>query len=247
MLREHFVPLINLDLPTLEIGPFCAPVVSGSKVRYFDVMDQAALKQRAVSLKKSTEPPAIDYVSPLGDLSIINERFSNIVSAHCIEHQPDLVAHLQSISNLLYEDGAYFLIIPDKRYCFDHFIPESSYADVVCAHQERRKVHSLASVLEHYTLTTHNDPVRHWVGDHKNHGYDEGILAKASSALKKFEEANGGYIDVHAWQFTPASFREVTQKLYDLGLTRLIPERVYETPRKRLEFTAILRKAWGSI
>ena len=89
-----------------------------------------------------------------------------VFSSHCIEHQPDLVRHLQEVANLLEPDGAYFLLIPNKLYCFDHFIAETSVADVMLAHHLGHRVHTLASVIEHRALTTHNDPSRHWLGDH---------------------------------------------------------------------------------
>jgi hypothetical protein len=48
---------------------------------------------------------------------------------------------------------------------------------------------------------------------------------------------------VHAWQFTPGSFRELLGMLHAGGDSPLRPLRVYETPHGRNEFTAILEAA----
>lgn len=242
MLREHFLDLIDIALPTLEIGPFYRPVVRGSNVSYFDVLDQAGLEQRAEALGKQGQPPFIQYVSPTGDLSIVDRRFANVVSSHCIEHQPDLIRHLQSVGDILGKGGFYFLMVPDKRFCFDHFIPETTVADILCAHEEKRTVHSLASVVEHHSLTTHNDAGRHWKGDHADPDYQERIVPRARAAVDKYRNSNGRYLDVHAWQFTPSTFRSIISILTELGLSPLRALRVYETPKNRFEFTAILQK-----
>lgn len=241
--RESFLTLIQGAQSILEIGPFCAPVVSGNKVRYFDVLSSEKLVKRAKEIGYPIRNvPEIHFVSEKGDLGIVDERFDAVISSHCIEHQPDLVAHLQSVARILVSSGFYYLIIPNKLYCFDHCLAESTIAQVIQAHEEKRKVHTLSSLIEHRALTTHNDVVRHWQGDHVDNGYSESIAQRTKLAVEEYVRANGSYIDVHAWQFTPRSFRKVIKDLYDLGLTSLKPIRVYETPWGRNEFTAILQK-----
>jgi SAM-dependent methyltransferase len=240
--RESFVPLAAAAGSVLEIGPFCNPVMKGRNVRYFDVLDQAALQARAVEHKLDPKGcPVIDYVSPSGDLSVIDQQFDAVFSSHCIEHQPDLVEHLRQVERILRPGGAYFLIIPDKRFCFDHFIPETSVAEVLAAHLETRRVHTLRSVIEHRALTTHNDSHAHWSGMHGD-AIRADLAAAVRGALAEYENSRGAYIDVHAWQFTPARFRLVTSSLAQLGYTALRPVRVYDTPHLRLEFTAILAR-----
>jgi len=129
--REQFVALFPSRVPTLEIGPFNNPLATGNNVRYFDVLDRDGLIERAKRFGFGHETvPQIDYVHPIGDLSIISEKFDVVISSHLVEHQPDLVRHLAQIGSLLTDEGLYFCFIPDKRYCFDHFIAESSIADV---------------------------------------------------------------------------------------------------------------------
>lgn len=246
-LRKTFLELVDLDRPVLEIGPFCSPSVRGERVRYFEVLDQAALSKRAESLgMRATDAPYVDYVEKSGDLAVVQASFFSVVSSHCVEHQPDLVYHLQQVERLLEPGGCYFLMIPNKLYCFDHFIAESTLAQVVAAHHHRHRVHRLESVIEHRALTTHNHPLRHWKGDHADPSHWSSIAPRTRAAVQEFEAANGGYIDVHAWQFTPESFRRLMQNLFGMGLISLRPIRVYDSPYGSNEFTAILQKPAAS-
>lgn len=238
--RADLISLISLNESALEIGPFTNPMLVGPNVSYFDVLDKAHLIERARSVGYPVVSPVeIDFVSPIGDLSAVTGTFDVIASSHCIEHQPDLVSHLQKVEQLLNPGGRYLLTIPDKRYCFDHFLQESSASQALAAFHERRKVHTLENVIEHRAMTTHNDALRHWRGDHGEQRIDPHNLA---IALSEFDASNGEYIDVHAWQFTPGSFGKLISDLNGLGVCGLRVEAVHETPFGSLEFCAALTK-----
>lgn len=238
---ETLVAAIDLDRPALEIGPFCKPRLHGGQVRYLDMLDAAALRARANVIGEDASgcPERIDYV---GTLDGVAERFATAFSSHTIEHQPDLVRHLGEVAEVLEPNGLYCLVIPDKRYCFDHFLPETSVADVIDAFHEGRTAHAVRHVVEHSALVTHNDPVRHWRGDHGGHDAAE-QARRAAEAIAAVEASEGGYLDVHAHKFTPASFRLLMATLAELGLSPFEVEAVYDTPRDRAEFCAILRRA----
>ena len=160
--RNAFVSLIPHTHSVLEIGPFAQPVLRGPHVRYVDVLSTEDLRKRAQSLgMDETKVPTISWVSNGSDLSVVNDTFDAVVSSHAIEHQPDFVRHLNQVAHLLKPNGRYYLLVPDHRYCFDHFLTPSTIAQVLGAHLEYRKVHSLSSVVEHRALTTHNDPARY--------------------------------------------------------------------------------------
>jgi SAM-dependent methyltransferase len=164
-LREGLLDRLRDAPSALEIGPFCNPLLTGDHIAYLDVLDAAQLRARAAQLGRdpSRVPATIHHV---GGLDQVDHRYAAAVSSHAIEHQPDLVRHLEAIARVLEPGGRYYLIVPDKRYCFDHFIAESTIADVLDAWREERQRHPLARVIEHAALTTHNDPERHWRGDH---------------------------------------------------------------------------------
>jgi hypothetical protein len=117
-------------------------------------------------------------------------------------------------------------------------LKDSNVAEVIEAHKQSRERHTLQSVIEHRALTTHNDPVTHWSGAHGEEGIDS---TRVQSAITEFEKTDG-YIDVHAWIFTPSSFRSIISTLFSLGLIQLSVERLYPTLRNSNEFYAILKK-----
>lgn len=244
LFRNDFLKLVSAQAGSfLEIGPFTNPFLRGPNVAYFDVLDRTGLLKRAqlvnYPIADVNAVPEIDFVSPIGDLSIIKRVFNTLFSSHCVEHQPDLIKHLQQVSALLTSEGRYFLIIPDKRYCHDALLPESSIASVLEAHHQNRKIHTMKSVIEHQALTTHNDARRHWLGDH---GKLSETAKKAESAMNAFVKADGEYMDVHAWQFTPQSFSEIIHILNLTNYIDFVVEQIYPTPVATLEFYAVLKK-----
>jgi SAM-dependent methyltransferase len=239
--RAGFLATLPADAHLLEIGPFTRPVFRGPNARYFDVMDRQRLVARAQIQNYETDIAVdIDYVSPVGDLSVVTETFDYVLSSHVIEHQPDLIQHLNHVARILRKGGLYYLMVPDKRYCFDHFIDESVIGEVRLAHRDQRRTHCFKSVYEHLVMTTHNNAIDHWNNMHDDPRRLE-RSARAESALRLFEDALGGYIDVHAWQFTPANFRTIMTELCKTAEIQLNVERVYETPRSSGEFCAVLR------
>ena len=231
----------KFGLDALEIGPFYKPSLVGDCVEYFDVMDSAALRQEAIRLGCPTEriPQKIHHVSPVGDLTTVKKKYDVVFGSHSIEHQPDLIAHLINVGNILKSGGVYALRIPDKRYCFDYYLPESNVAQVIAAHHDKRNVHLLENILENMMMTTHNDSIKHWRGEHGSYGER---LAFCGQGIQKYEEAHGAYVDTHAWQFTPKSFERLLKELDELHLIDLKVVIVLHTLWGGMEFCAILTK-----
>lgn len=238
--RIKFLESIPKEIKILEIGPFFNPVHKGENVKYFDIENREDLIKKAEKIApdfKMEDIPFIDYVSPEADLTIIDETFEAVFSSHVIEHQFDLIGHLQKCSAVLSKGGKYYLIIPDKRYCFDHFQQLSTIADVVAAYYEKRQRHVLKSVIEHNVFATHNDPAQHWKG---NHGKLTGMVKNIKKSIADFEER--GVIDTHAFYFTPDSFLQIINLLFDLDYIDFKVERIYKTPVDQLEFCCVLKK-----
>lgn len=244
--RQDLVAWIQNASPTaaLEVGPFDCPVLRGDNVAYFDVLDREGLERRAIEIGRTENLkniPHIDHVSRSGDLRSVPATFDVVLSSHAIEHQIDLVDHLLQVESILRPFGMYVVICPDKRYCFDHFIPESSIAEVLEAHNSNRTNHTLGSVIEHRALTCHNDPMRHWKGDHGQYSVREEKIRSAIAEHRASTSA-GEYLDVHAWQFTPESFEEIITLLYNLDYISLRSHSIIPTQRNTHEFFAVLTK-----
>lgn len=239
--RLHFLSCVPKGIDVLEVGPFHAPSFTGKGARYLDVLDSPALKKHAEAMKLPTDkvPSEIHYVSDTGDLSIVDAQFDVVFSSHAIEHQPNLLGHLNGAAKLLRPGGSYLLIIPDHRYCFDALQARTRVAEVIEAHLENRRFHSLKTIIEHTSQTTHNDPRRHWAGDH---GTIENFEPRLEQAIATWRAHQGKYIDMHAWRFTPQSFRGICDNLNALKMLDLVASRVYDTPRDTCEFCVVMEK-----
>ena len=138
----------------------------------------------------------------------------------------------------------FFLIIPDRRYCFDHYLSESTIADVLDAFIERRRHHSARSILEHRLMLTHNEASAHWAGDHgpdpRRRAPDADLVGRINDNLKVLT-THDQYVDTHAWQFVPDSFAQLIGTLNAAGLIPFEAERVYPTLWSSNEFYAVLR------
>jgi hypothetical protein len=248
--RGTFLGLIPPSASLLEIGPFCTPGFTSHthRVRYLDAFPTEELRRivGGLSWGKPDLVPEIDYVwrgEPYAQL--IGERFDAVFSSHNIEHQPCLVTHLRDVASVLKPGRRMFLIISDRRYCFNYYLAESTIAEVLDAFLDnRRRQHSARSILEHRLLLTHNEAEPHWNGDH---GPDPRRAAPDGDTVRRIIEnlktlpARDGYVDTHAWQFVPDSFAQLIGTLNAAGLTPFEVERVYPTLRLSNEFFAVLR------
>ena len=234
---------------TLEIAPYFCPIVSGDNARYFDIFDSAELRRRASEDPAPNVTPEtvvdVHYSDPNGDLATIPGKFADIVSSHNIEHQPDLITHFEKVFDLLEDGGRYVAFIPDRRFCFDHFCPRSTVADVLQAASEKRNRHTLASIVHLLAGSTHNDPKRHWKGDHADQDYHSQFTPRVAHALDIFKEADGAYLDCHAWRFDPDRFAETCTVLFDLGRIRLRLTDIGDTRKDTCEFSAVFVKQSG--
>ena len=85
--RRGLVDAIPENARVLEVGPFGNPTMRGSNVSYFDVLTTEELCIRAVEHQHDPKAvPNIDFVSPNGDLSVVDGSFDIVFSAHCLEH-----------------------------------------------------------------------------------------------------------------------------------------------------------------
>jgi hypothetical protein len=187
--------------------------------------------------------PFIDYVEPNGNLQIIDQLFDIVLSSHSIEHQLSFIDHLKDVSKLLKTGGYYVILLPDKRFCFDHFIKESTIADIISQYINKKSIHSVKSIIEHRSLICHNDAGRHWNNDHGNQVYIDHPYT-IPNAIKEYNTSviNNEYIDVHSLQFTPESFKIIVDILNNIDYIDLVIDNIYSTIKNSCEFFVILKK-----
>lgn len=238
--RKEFASLAYQGGPVLEIGPLDNPLLRGSNVSYADYFSFEALRKKAITHNRSPETvPDIKYV--LGEMTLadIPDRFESVLSSHCIEHQTDLILHFQQVMSLLKPGGRYFILIPDKRYCFDSFKSETTIGDIIESHENLATTHPLRKIIAHFSSMSHNRHVDHW---EKPDTYIPPVDANnVRKAIKTWREANGSYLDVHGLYFTPSSFQEIIRLLRELGYIDFNLERLYATRFRKNEFWAVLK------
>lgn len=237
--RTGFLSLAEGASSILEIGPGHKPCFTGDHVRYFDVLDSDELKQRARTFTDESHertPDHIHYLRRNTDLGDIPERFDIVFSSHAIEHQPDLISHINSCFGLLNPGGALMAIVPDRRFTFDATIAPTTIGEILEAYWLKRTSHRLADIIDAYAHSTHNDPVRHW-----EEGPAASLQLDADRLKAGYTAALGGeFVDVHAWRVSCFELAEYLAQLKRLGLIRFANFEVYPTPRNSNEFCLLM-------
>lgn len=246
--RESFGSYIQsfINQSILEIGPFTRPLVKGSHVKYADTYDTETLKERAKNFGMNPDEVCdVDYVIPEMSLTAIHDKFDIVVTSHNIEHQPNLVKHLNEVYDILSTNGKFGLVIPDHRYCFDANMPPTNIGDVLDAYYSNRKFHTLKNLIQHYCLAVHNDASEHWkyFNQHIRSLYTPTDAIKVMNTLIKYANADKEFfLDAHAWYFTPWNFSDIINCLIKLELIKFKRVICNGTVENNQEFTVILEK-----
>lgn len=233
----------------LEIGPGFKPLAAkrdGFRVEILDHLDRDGLvaKYRDHGVDVSRIEP-VDHVwrgGSLVDLIGQKARYDWIIASHVIEHTPDLIGFLNDCAALLRPGGVLSLVVPDKRYCFDHLRPVSGLGRVIDAHEHPRAVHSPGSVAEFLLNAVSRGRRIAWDAT------TAGALQPRHSvhdAVANLQAARRGedYLDVHAWCFVPQAFRLLIHDLHALGLITL--QEVDFAPTDGCEFYVTLGAEGG--
>ncbi|WEN14902.1 hypothetical protein PY254_16975 [Rhodanobacter sp. AS-Z3] len=229
-LRQRFVTrYASREAPGLEIGPSFNPLArkaDGYNVDILDHADAPALRAKyrdaGVNLGNIEDVDFVWQGEPLSETLGRRGWYDWIIASHVIEHTPDLVAFLVECQTLLSEAGRLILVVPDMRYCFDHFQSRSSTGDVLDAHHQGRTLPSPGRVFDHHA----NAVSKGWQRVLAWHRGAPGPLRRMhdmEGVVGAWRHAQDGkeYIDVHNWHFTPESFRLVIDDLRELGLLEL--------------------------
>ncbi len=227
--RDTFLNLLLLKHTFLEIGVFDRPSLEFLRdetrtIHYADWLSKEELVRRASQLpgRNPDRVPDIQWILAQG-YDQITLKYDAVVSHHCVEHQPDLIRHFINIHSILEPGGCYFFTVPDKRRCFDQFIQETTIVDVLEAYYLERKSPSFKSVLEHRCFINHTYPN----GDNPYQCKDPSLKVKFNRVFEEYKSSP--YIDVHCWQFTPYSFKELYNQLTSLEFLPPYSElRVYQ-------------------
>jgi predicted SAM-dependent methyltransferase/glycosyltransferase involved in cell wall biosynthesis len=234
--NEKILALIEMKGLGLEIGPSFSPVAPKAQGFNIHTLDHASRedlirKYEGVDGVDVSKIEEVDFVwkgEVLPELIGEEGKYEYVIASHVVEHTPDMISFLQQCEAILKDSGVLSLVIPDKRYCFDYFRGISTTGDVLQAHVERRRVHTVGTVLDHFAYQVFLDGKPSWEKDKIGElafsvAFEEAL--RMAEAAKKQDE----YLDVHNWRFTPSSFRLIVDDLVRMGLINLHVEREYPT------------------
>ncbi len=225
--KEKVLRYINPKGQGLEIGPSHNPVAPKKEGYNVHIIDH--LNREQLIAKYEAHQVVLDNIEEVdfiwegeGYAALTGKRrfYDWIIACQVIEHTPDLIGFLNDCDSILNDDGVLSLVIPDKRYCFDHYRPITGLAKIIDSHHQKNTIHTPGSVAEYYLNVVSKAGIIAWdpsvTGEYKCvHSLDDAIQGMASVINEKT------FIDVHAWCFVPHSFRLMMHDLYCLGLTSL--------------------------
>ncbi|MDR1219035.1 MAG: class I SAM-dependent methyltransferase [Treponema sp.] len=241
---------IDFQSRVLEIGPFTKPNVPKERykqVYYADIRSTEDVKAFYKAAGWGADPDEIvdiDYVineHGYADTLRDVEKFDYIVATHVIEHVPQLIAWLQDLSNILKPNGKLCLSIPDKRYTFDHYRYQTTFAECFDVYTRNIKNHP-ARVLDEVINATKTDPA-YWrvnCNDMDALHKDASLFRSAVDLYQKALADHTYMTPLHYSVFTPESFLLILYGMHKLSLLPFRCVEFYDTEENTIEFNCVL-------
>lgn len=238
------------DQMGLEIGALNNPTIDLDEgaIHYADHLSTEGLREKyAADLNVDVNSiVSVDYI--WGDRTLRQAVgkgifFDYVVASHVIEHIPDVVGWFAEISEILRPGGVLSLVIPDKRYTFDCQRELSRPAEFIESFLLKSRRPSIRQIFDSHYSSAPVDATTAW-SDSFNaktvenfHNHPLGVF----ELCKRVNDENL-YMDSHCYTFTPESFIDVFELIYDLELTKLGLECVFPTCINEMEFYVSLKK-----
>lgn len=209
----------------LEVGASYRPMAAKRDGWNVEIADHACAEElREKYAAWGVDGSLIEEVDHLVDdrglFAAINDegRYDFIIASHVIEHVPNPVQFLIDCQRLLKEGGILSLVVPDKRFCFDTLKPISTTGDFLQAYLEGRTKHTPGTIFDAYALHVKKGSLLVWPGDSSGSKLSFGHTVREAKALVDEYVQTGRFVDVHAWQFVPESFKMILSDLVELEL-----------------------------
>jgi SAM-dependent methyltransferase len=238
--------LANLTISALdgvEIGALATPLVRPAEgnIVFVDYADTKTLQDTnrtdpAVDVANIVDVDAVWGSQTLQECIGVDKKVDYVIASHVIEHVPDLVTWLAEIRAILRPKGSLRLAVPDRRYTFDYLRFESRVHDVLDAYLQRARAPLPRQIIEHYSLMRDVDCTSTWNGTVDVRNLRPVLSTAAGLECAQDAIANGTYIDLHCWVFTPVSFAELCIEMAKLDLLGLACEHHFDTARNENEF-----------
>jgi 2-polyprenyl-3-methyl-5-hydroxy-6-metoxy-1,4-benzoquinol methylase len=225
--EEKVLSRIDKKQIGIEIGPSHAPLApkkKGFNVHIIDHMNKDQLIKKYtghnVDLNSIEEVDFIWSGQSYAQLTGKTNYYDWVIASHVIEHTPDLITFLKQCEEVLKEDGVLSLVVPDIRFHFDYFRPVTGISKVIDAYFEKNVIHTAGTAAEyHLNCSVRGGQIAWEQGNMKEFELlysPEDSYNQMQKVIKQKE-----YLDLHAWSFTPTSFRLLIQDLNDLKFISL--------------------------
>lgn len=244
--RQYFSSLGQPFGKILELGAFGNPVFHrelGDDVKYLDWFSKQELIEmhKGCANQNFQRMVDIDFVVKDHRFSpYIKERFDLISASHVIEHIADLISWFNQLDELLADGGRICLAVPDRRYTFDYFRPETEATAVVRAYEEKLTMPSKWQIAENVYYHQKVDVNELWAGKNPNRFTPHFDLG---TAIRMAEERSKVYTDTHCWVFTPSSLERLIADLNSGRYIRLHIDNIEPTRKGFNEFWAVLHRS----
>ncbi|GJE29597.1 hypothetical protein LKMONMHP_4479 [Methylobacterium organophilum] len=241
----------------VEIGPLARPLIlrEDGDILYADHLGADDLR------RKYDGHPALgpEGVAGIAEVDVVLDRCSlaealgprgpvdYVVAAHVIEHIPDPIRWLAEAAEALKADGLVCLVVPDKRFTFDHHRPVTPTGALVAAHLNRLERPPISAIYEQIARACPVHAPAVWKGHRVDPTpYPGGGPAEALRIVREVAGTDT-YVDAHCTVFTPHSFAVALAEILALGLIPFACEAFAPTLPNEDEFFVLLRKrdAWS--
>jgi methyltransferase family protein len=211
----------------VELGPLTTPIVHKheGRILYVDHADTETIRA------KYARHPHVDCarIVPI-DVAWVSGRLQDafepgfqadyVLASPVIEHVPDLVTWLADIHDILAPSGLLRLAVPDRRYTFDFLRRETELHEVLDAYVQRATVPTPHVVLDHCLNFRTVDLHQAWRGTLDPANLPPTFSVAEAITNAREVTAQGAYLDVHCWVFTPTSFARLMEQATAAGLAR---------------------------
>jgi len=223
--EQKILKMVSKEGFGVEIGPSYNPIApkrAGFKVHVIDHTSREKLVEKYTVHKMPVENiEEVDFIwqgETYVELTGNPNFYDWIIASHVIEHTPNFIGFLDNCAGILKDTGVLSLVVPDMRFCFDHFRPLTSIARVLEAHLEQRTQHTAGTLCEHVMSIVNKGGQGCWEAGFES---EYALIHPPQDALDIFQQAlhQTTYMDSHAWCFTPSSFQLLLYDLLALGLT----------------------------
>ncbi len=132
--RESLLKHIDLSRRGLELGPNGRPTLfkAETDIYYLDWKNRQQLVAECAYPDQVDSIPEIDYVVSSNNYQeVVRGTFNHVIANHVLEHVPNLIQWLINIAALLDPGGILFLALPDKKFTFDKFRPNTRLSHIL--------------------------------------------------------------------------------------------------------------------